>query len=72
MEEGGVLGFFKKTLTNVKKTFESTFNQPKEHKRALTRPRSKVTGRTTPLLTNAFSTNNKPRLDYESPKVEAP
>jgi len=26
MEEGGVLGFFKKTLTNVKKTFESTFN----------------------------------------------
>lgn len=44
-EEEGVLGFFKKTFTSVKKTFESTFNQPS--KRALTRPRSKIA---TPLV----------------------
>jgi len=40
-----VLGFFKKTFTSVKKTFESTFNQPS--KRALSRPRSKMA---TPLV----------------------
>ena len=27
-EESGIMGFFKKTLSSVKKTFENTFNKP--------------------------------------------
>ena len=51
------MGFFKKTFSSVKKTFESTFNQKSnsnQHRRALTRPRSKMAGQSTPLIANDY------------------
>jgi len=42
--EAGILGFFKKTFSSVKKTFESTFNQqrPPKQGRGAIRPKSRV------------------------------
>ncbi len=42
------MSFFKKTFTNVKKTFESTFKNADSKRRR--RPHSKLAGRRTPLV----------------------
>lgn len=67
----GILGFFKKTFSSVKKTFESTFNQPREyHPRASTRPRSKTGGRRTPIADGEYDLfKGEPLLD-ESPRLD--
>lgn len=78
-EETGFLGFFKKTFSTVKKTFEETFTQKhadhsysRHHRfRASTRPRSKVAG--TPLLERELNfTRRFNNLDLleESPRIQ--
>jgi hypothetical protein len=67
-----VIGFFKKTFSSVKKTFESTFNQP-ERKRA----RSKMAGRHTPLnlldrddIIVGFNQNASPKVFHYGNRVK--
>ena len=65
-EKGGLMGFFKKTFSSVKKTFESTFYQRSEqqHPRLQGRPRSKMAGRRTSLLEDDYPNS---RIIEESP-----
>ena len=67
-EEKGIIGFFRKTFSSVKKTFESTFNN--KNYRAQSRPKSKMTGRSTPLLDrNDFDFGLKVANLEISPKI---
>jgi hypothetical protein len=59
-DQAGLFGFFKKTFSSVKKTFEKTFNQKDLKSKSHTRPPStneKRGGTITPVAQDLFSSN---------------